>query len=463
MYKDWLRSFKNVHEYKNPIPLQSKYGLIPKTLSGTYYKCGPGVFTKFGTTVKHPFDGDGYVSAIRFLNGAVTYQARIVETEHFNKEYQSQKRMYSGAFGTKPAFRSIKNPANTSIIEWGSSNNRKLIVFCESGIPYVLDPLTLETIGPLPPFQEGLPVEFGISWADDIFRKSKMIGDAVSAHPKIIGDRLVFYTLTYHGTSTTITFYEMDDEFNVVDKMPFKTEGFLYLHDFLVTPTHYVFFHHPLRADMSMITHGIVNCLSSTTHENLIKSVPRPINPAPNSHVMETLSGFITHHAYLSWNPIDTSEIDIYSIMYDQNLDFQNMASIQAGSLFHTHWKMKSSEIKQRQVFDKWMEFPSSYGKGNIIATMSKRGNTNAQRCLVKAHMGDTHDEYEFWDAGPKSFISEPIYDNEGHILAVVYDSDSDTSTVAVFDSERVREGPVAEFWLPEPVPIGIHGTWSSS
>jgi len=174
------------------------------------------------------------------------------------------------------------------------------------------------------------------------------------------------------------------------------------------------------------------------------------------------LSGFITHHAYLSWNPIDTSEIDIYSIMYDQNLDFQNMAAIQAGSLFHTHWNMKSSEIKQRQVFDKWMEFPSSYGNGNIIATMSKRGNTNAQRCLVKAHMGETHDEYEFWDAGPKSFISEPIYDNKGHILAVVYDSDLDTSTLAVFDSERVREGPVAEFWLPEPVPIGIHGTWSS-
>lgn len=476
-FKEWLGSHKNVREYVRPVVLKPKSGRLPEGLRGTYYKCGPGEFDAHGSRVAHPYDGDGYVSAFTFdpASDQVTYRARLVATQHRGAEQRSKKRLFSGAFGTPPHFRALKNPANTSVVEWGAPGKERLLVFCESGAPYMLDPASLETLGTLPPFQDGMPLETSVPWMNRLFRDHKIFGDSVSAHPKIVacghgdarGDRLVFFTLSFNGHATTVRFFEMDRDFNVRSETPYKINGFLYMHDFVVTPAHYVFVQHPLVLNMQQIKNGIVNCLEMSpddTTPSLMRAIPRPSNTCPSDFSMEIVPGFITHHAHLCWNVASPSTLDLFSVLYDRSIQFNNMAEMTEGCLYHISWDMEARTITQRRCSNRWIEFPTSDNRGNIVATMSN--GSQVQQCLVRSNVGtvtaqNVFGRWDLWDAGEDKFISEPVLSDSGYVMTVVHDSEAEQSYLAVFEKYHIWRGPVAEFWLPEAVPPGLHGMWS--
>jgi len=484
-FKEWLGSHKNVQEYVRPVVLKPKSGKLPAGLRGTYYKCGPGEFDAYGSRVAHPYDGDGYVSAFTFdTSGSVTYRARLVATQHSDAEQRQKKRLFSGAFGTPPHFRAPKNPANTSVVEWGAPGKERLLVFCESGAPYMLDPVTLETLGTLPPFKEGMPLETNVPWMNRLLRDHNIFGDAVCAHPKIVacaggnarGDRLVFFTLAFNGSSTTVRFFELDRDFNVCSETPYKINGYLYMHDFVVTPTHYVFVQHPLKLNMQNLKHGIVNCVemaSDASTPSLIRAIPRPSNENPSDFAMEIVPGFITHHAHLCWSVASPGIIDLFSVLYDSNINFNSMAEMTEGCLYHIRWNMEAHTITQRRCSNRWIEFPTSDDIGNIIATMSS--GSQVQQCLVRSNVGsvaasNVFGRWDLWDAGEEKLISEPVISGSGsgsssgaggYVMTVIHDSQENHSYVAVFEKYYIWRGPIAEFWLPEAVPPGLHGMWS--
>jgi len=193
MFATWTKSFRNVAE----VPPTRLEGRVPKTISGRLLRCGPGVFNEFGSPVAHPFDGDGFVASYQFEDGEVTYQARVVETAHRTEERRLGHRAFSGAFGTAPLLRAIKNAANTNVVAWGGC----VLVFHEAGVPHVLDE-DLRTLGTLAPFRPGFPM-----------------GDAVCAHPKVCGNRLVLFTLSYTLQTTLVTFYELHEDLTVAHKV----------------------------------------------------------------------------------------------------------------------------------------------------------------------------------------------------------------------------------------------------
>ncbi|WP_017654720.1 carotenoid oxygenase family protein [Fortiea contorta] len=45
-------------------------------------------------------------------------------------------------------------------------------------------------------------------------------------------------------------------------------------------------------------------------------------------------------------------------------------------------------------------------------------------------------------------------------VITVVYDGNSHSSEVWVFDSDRLDDEPVGKLRLPSPIPPGFHGTW---
>jgi len=63
----------------------------------------------------------------------------------------------------------------------------------------------------------------------------------------------------------------------------------------------------------------------------------------------------------------------------------------------------------------------------------------------------------------------EPIYApdpenlDRGWIITVVYDSKAHSSSVWVFDSDRLDDRPVCILGLPSVIPFGFHGTWRSA
>ncbi len=93
-----------------------------------------------------------------------------------------------------------------------------------------------------------------------------------------------------------------------------------------------------------------------------------------------------------------------------------------------------------------------------------------ARRCLwdelakvdVKAKTAET------LSLGQERTPSEPIFvsregstaEDDGYILCLTYDGDSDKSFVAILDAQKLSEGTVAEIWLPQHVPVTFHRIW---
>ena len=86
-----------------------------------------------------------------------------METVGYSLEQKEKKLIFKGMMGTKPPTtwgesisqwkedvgrgklpnQRFKNPANTNVYYWGG----KLLACWESGLPYLLDPTTLDTVG----------------------------------------------------------------------------------------------------------------------------------------------------------------------------------------------------------------------------------------------------------------------------------------------------------------------------
>lgn len=71
-------------------------------------------------------------------------------------------------------------------------------------------------------------------------------------------------------------------------------------------------------------------------------------------------------------------------------------------------------------------------------------------------------------DLGENSYPSEPILvpskDNPEHdwLLTVVYDGDTDSSEVRIYQSDRLTDAPICRLALPSVIPPGFHGTWKN-
>lgn len=127
----WCNLHADVHVQLRPdadsLPLNSPphvrgiRGCLPSELKGSFIRNGPGVNNIFGTTLKHPIDGDGVIVALSFDGtGGALLTSAFVET-HTRKEEQTQNKMiFRGRMGSVPpiAGRGWRDPAHTNVIEW---------------------------------------------------------------------------------------------------------------------------------------------------------------------------------------------------------------------------------------------------------------------------------------------------------------------------------------------------------
>jgi all-trans-8'-apo-beta-carotenal 15,15'-oxygenase len=469
MYKNWLKSYQNIREVLIPKPLIVRKGGVPKSLKGSYYKSSPGQFDKFGSQVAHPFDGDGYVSSFYIDNGQIYYQARFVDTQHRIHEEFLKNRLYTGAFGTPPHGTFIKNPANTTVIQWG----KYLIVFCESGAPYLLDPFTLKTIGTLIPFRDGLPFRFGIAPLDHTLHEIGIFGDAVGAHPKIVGDRLVLYSIVFENTHTRMTFFELSKDYEIVSSTEYLVQSPLYfVHDFQVTENEYLFVEHSVQLNMKHMSRGLVNCIEPhpEKHFNRIHRVPRNKTlqrvQITKEHCKEILPGFITHYA---GSPVFTSnQYEFWCILYPKPIEWDHMENLYQGALYKSIWNIKENSIYQQRITDYFYEFPVegeiTHHGSYIYTLMSHPDKIKTSSVLAKLNRSQCNPDKmieDVWYSSEELFLGEPMY-AQGFVLTVCYDSEHNESLLYIFDCKKISKGPVCILELPYPSPIGLHGFWSS-
>ncbi|KAK9742772.1 hypothetical protein RND81_03G196300 [Saponaria officinalis] len=265
-------------EVPKPIKLKLVHGALPKDFPcGTYYLIGPGLFIDdYGSSI-NPLDGHGYLRAfeIEGLSGEVKFCAKYVKTEaqieECDPKYGSWKFTHRGPFSVLKGGKMIantkvmKNVANTSILKWG----KRLFCLWEGGLPYEIDPRTLDTIGKFDLISFGgggnevvsslnrcciwdvvalllKPILFGVF---------KMPPKRLLSHYKIDAKRRRLIVMTCNAEDMVLpishcTFYEFDETFKLLNERAFQLSTHTMIHDWGFTDTHYILFANPIKLDI---------------------------------------------------------------------------------------------------------------------------------------------------------------------------------------------------------------------
>jgi all-trans-8'-apo-beta-carotenal 15,15'-oxygenase len=229
-------------------------GQIPLGLRGTLFRNGPGLNDVYGTPLKHPIDGDGYIVRLSFVNGKAHLKSKYVDTFSHVKEREARKMIFPGQMGSVPPEKTterFRDPSHTNSFYWygraalcANADLQRLgpnrpqraglracrggkVVSChEYVLPNTLDPTTLETLG-----------------SDDLHGALDGI-KALSAHFRYDASRDCLITVSFRPgnakRSSSVRFCEFDRRWRLLRKLDLRLPELNYVHDFVATPTHFV-------------------------------------------------------------------------------------------------------------------------------------------------------------------------------------------------------------------------------
>lgn len=474
--EDWqsgYTSLKQEYDYW----IENIEGEIPSGLNGTLFKNGPGLLDINGQSIHHPFDGDGMISRITFDNKRVHFRNRYVRTPGYIEEQKLGKILYRGVFGTQKTGGWLANcfdlknkeVANTNVIYWGD----KLIALWEASEPYRLDPYTLDTLG------------------KDYLEGELAAGSAFSAHPRFDPKSkldsgqpcLVNFSVKNNGLSISITVFELDITGKVIRKHTHTFPGFGFIHDFVITPNYCIFFQNPVSFNPIPFILGIAGagqCVIPQPHKPS-RAIIIPRDPENlEIHTLEMNAGFIFHHA----NAFEQDDkIVVDSICYEEflpgikqgeNFHQVDFSLIPPGKLWRFHLDIGDKTVNKEPLGDFCCEFPSinpqnlgrKYRYLYIGATHFPWGNGPLQAFQkVDLETG----ERQTWSAGPRAFTGEPSFvphpnatsEDDGWVLAIIYDAKHHRSDIVVLDAKDLHEKPLARLHLRHHIPYGLHGTFT--
>ncbi len=453
-------------------------GEIPKDLNGTLFRNGPGLLEVGGVPVRHPFDGDGAISAFSFKDGRAHYRNRFVRTEGYVKEKEAGNFVYRGVFGTqKPGgwidnafdFR-LKNIANTNVIYWGD----RLLALWEAAEPHSLKPENLETIG--------------LEYLDGVLEP----GDAFAAHPWIdpsceLDDGapcLVTFGIKT-GFSSNITIYEFNPAGKLLRRHSHVIPGFAFIHDFAITPNYCIFFQNPVSFNplpFLLGFKGAGECVNfQPGKKTRIVLIPRkPPFDKNNVKIFETRSGFIFHHA----NAFESGDkVCVDSVTYqnlpqiEANISFKDVDFdvLAPGQLWRFSVDLPTGSVDSKLIESRCCEFPyvhpNKAGREHryifLGAAHNPTGNAPLQAILKLDVQSGDRSLHSF---APKGYVSEPIFvpkpnatsEDEGWVLTLVYDASHHRSDLVILDGQNLQGDAIATLHLKHHVPYGLHGNWTN-
>src|SRR5215831_8491525 len=147
---DWAPGIEVVfpREFKEGSHLvQCVQGEVPEFVRGTYYLNGPARFGLGDLSYNNWLDGDGMVCALHFDNEYMRLTNRYVHSRKYELEKERGGPVFR-TFGTgfpgsqlNGLNNGLESPVNVSIYQFG----KQLLAFGEQGLPWILDPHSLET------------------------------------------------------------------------------------------------------------------------------------------------------------------------------------------------------------------------------------------------------------------------------------------------------------------------------
>lgn len=239
-------------------------GTIPPELSGAFYRLHGDWFYPPKFRDDASLAADGYISVFRFRGGGlVDYRGRYVRTDRYERQLQARRQLYGyyrNPFTDDPQVRNVADPgkrttANTTPIFLAG----KLFATKEDGLPYRIDPNTLETLG---------REDFGGRWQSQTF----------TAHPKLDPEtrELVAFGYEASGLASRDVFLAIFDAAGrIARSMRFEVPHTSMLHDIAITDRHVVIPGSSAVTSLERLREGRIHWGWDRTQESYYGIVPR--------------------------------------------------------------------------------------------------------------------------------------------------------------------------------------------
>ncbi|MCF2149823.1 carotenoid oxygenase family protein [Desmonostoc muscorum LEGE 12446] len=451
-----------------PTQLPILSGKVPNGLRGSLYRNGPARLERGGVRVGHWFDGDGAILGVHFTDAGVTGVYRYVQTAEYQAETKADKFLY-GVYGMHTAGpiwkrwnQQVKNAANTSVLALPD----KLLALWEATGPYALDLQTLETKGldDLGGLDNGLPYSAH-------YKRDPHTGE-------------IFNFGISLGSFVQLNLYKSDASGKIIQKSAFKLDRYSIIHDFVLTQKYLVFFVPPMRMKTLSFLVGLTTFSESLSWEPQLGTQVLIFDRENLSLVSrgETDPWFHWHFGNACENQDGSVILDVvrYSDFQQTNEYLREFATgethtVSQGTLWQVHLNPQTAKVTATQeVINRVCEFPvvqrSQVGQPwryTYVALRPERIKTGKEWLSAIARFDYKTETLTEVDLGENLYSSEPIHaqdsqnPEQGWVLIVVYDGNSHSSEVWIFDSDRLDAEPVCKLGLPSVIPHSFHGTWN--
>jgi len=439
-------------------------GEVPVDLNGLYVRNGPNAYYPPDWRY-HAYDGDGMLHAVRFRRGRVSYRNRWVRTAGLVEEQAAGQPLWKGLkepWRTDRPDQPLKNTANTDVKYHAG---RLISLWYRSGMPYAVDPDTLETLG--------------TADYDGAFAR-------ISAHsrPDEHTGELMFFD--YDLKPPYMTYGVIGPDRRLRHKIEIPLPGPSLPHDMAVTERYTILHDFPLRPCPEALAAGRYKVRFFEDQPSRFAVVPR--HGQPGEIRWFTASPTYLLHVVNAWEEGD--EVVMVGTPYrlhegaDGRPDgrrLERTIHLRQRDFLLYEWRFDLATGRTRErVIDDVLntEFPvinSLYqGRPNRWSyhVMFPPGGREEPRFpgLVKYDLETGG--YIAYSAGPGFFYNEPGFaprddargEDDGYLVSYVWNPREERSEIQVFDCRdaRLAQGPVARVLMPRRVPHGFHATFVS-
>ena len=466
--KSWAKSLARPAAEFPLTQLSVKTGKIPDGLRGTLYRNGPARLERGGVAAGHWFDGDGAILAVHFTDVGAAAVYRYVQTAGYLAEAKADRFLYSNYGMTAPGpvwlrwTKTVKNAANTSVLALPD----RLLALWEGGPPHSLDLQTLETIG--------------------IDNLGTLSGEfSYSAHCKrdpISGNIYNFGVVP--GATTNLNLYKSNSTGKVVQKATIALDGIPLIHDFVLAGKYLIFFVPPVRLKFLPVLAGISSYGDSFEWKPELGTEILVVDSETLYLVSRSKTAPWFQWHFANGFVKEDGSVAVDFVRLDDFKSNQRLKEVATGEtrtnaegiLCRVHLNPQTGKvIATEELLNQPCEFPivlaSEVGQDSryvYLAMYRPDVNIVPERYGAIARLDTQTRNLTIADCGENRYPAEPIYvpdisSEKGWILTVIYDGNSDSSEVWIYEGDGLSRPPVCQLELPGVIPLGFHGTWKST